>query len=169
MTSTLQPTSLFEELRDESSSTRATAISAINAFRLFGVDSVMCSFNGGKDATVAMHIARFALQEFTKLNNLPPRRLKCCFWVHKHEFPEIEQFVEKMAKEYDLELWEFEGGFKEGLRECVENRGIRAVIMGTRLSDPDGHQVSVFEPSSLRSRSTPPLTKTILPHRHVTD
>lgn len=47
------------------------AVSVIeNAIRIFGVEHVAMSFNGGKDATVVMQLLRYTLSKRNLLHNL---------------------------------------------------------------------------------------------------
>lgn len=49
---------------------------------------------------------------------------------------------------YDLGMHYLTTNFKEGLQTMIHSQGVRAIVMGTRQTDPDGVGLDVFSPSS---------------------
>lgn len=111
------------------------------AVRLYSKDSLLLSFNGGKDATVVLHVARAV---FAAKGLGPPR---CVYWVEKERFAEVHDFVMATVEQHALPLLTYTCSFGEGLRDCVETHGVASVVLGTRQSDPKA-QNAEFEPSS---------------------
>ena len=119
------------------------ALEAIEAaLRLYGSDALLLSFNGGKDATVLLHLARAV---YARAGLAAPR---CVYWEDRLCFPEVDSFVQDAARRYNLPLVRYSCGFAEGLRDATERLGVRAVLLGTRTGDPNGAGADAFQPSS---------------------
>mmetsp|Transcript_41242 Transcript_41242/g.81335 ORF Transcript_41242/g.81335 Transcript_41242/m.81335 type:complete len:713 (-) Transcript_41242:141-2279(-) len=137
-----------------------------NTLRVYRPGCVYCSFNGGKDAVVVLHLLRAALgslrdPEVERLlsrgegpdsipSSLLPLKPKLVFFHNgPEEFEEIEQFVKDTKDQFDLELKLWDGGYVEGLRHIVgETPSALAFILGTRDGDPNSANQGTFEPSS---------------------
>lgn len=115
------------------------------AVALYGPSAVATAFNGGKDATVVLHLVRAVLNA-----NLGcvKHRVLCMYLVEENSFEEVDRFVVDTVARFDLESVEQEGGFKCGIQAFVELRGVRAFVMGTRRSDPHAAGMRALEPSS---------------------
>ena len=48
------------------------------------------------------------------------------------DFPEIRHFLVMMDARYRLGVDALDGDFKDGLRTIVEQRGVKAIFLGTR-------------------------------------
>jgi 3'-phosphoadenosine 5'-phosphosulfate sulfotransferase (PAPS reductase)/FAD synthetase len=119
------------------------ALAAIQAaLRLYGRERLLLSFNGGKDATVLLHLARAAYAHA----GLPPPR--CVYWDDSDCFPEVVAFVEGAAAQHRLPLVRYTCSFADGLHDAVERLGTAAVLLGTRTGDPNGVGADTFQPSS---------------------
>jgi FAD synthetase len=119
------------------------ALDAIGAaLRLYGPERLLLSFNGGKDATVLLHLAR-ATYAHEGLG--APR---CVYWEDAACFPEVAAFVEEAAARYRLPLVRYSCSFADGLRDAVDRLGVMAVLLGTRAGDPNGDGAAAFQPSS---------------------
>jgi FAD synthetase len=128
------------------------------AFRLYGPHSVICSFNGGKDAVVILHLLRAAHAKYYKLTGETPIRPRVVYFEHENEFPEVIEFLKEAVTQYDLEMLAFEQGvkFSQGLEILVQNNLLpgcnttfpMAFVLGTRSSDPNAHGQDHFAPSS---------------------
>jgi FAD synthetase len=148
----------------EDSYVRSHILSALNwldhAYRLYGETSVVCSFNGGKDAVVILHLLRAALASYhqRRSNSInkqqqPLRRPRVIYFEHDHEFPEMLDFLRRTVQQYDLDMIAFERGtkFPRGLRALVDHHdsgGPVAFVLGTRSGDPNAGNQGYFSPSS---------------------
>jgi FAD synthetase len=129
-----------------------------HAYRLYGPHSVICSFNGGKDAVVILHLLRAAHAKYYKSTGESPIRPRVVYFDHQDEFPEIMSFLQESVDIYDLDMVAFEKGvkFANGLEILVENNYLpgssitfpMAFVLGTRSSDPNAHGQDHFAPSS---------------------
>jgi len=116
------------------------------------------SFNGGKDSTVVLHLLRAAAADMdycstsggTEKGSKMP--FLTFFFPHPDDFKEITAFVEDCGREYKLDVHAFPSdgsvGFKQGLQHLVQNRGVRAMVIGTRAGDPNAKGQDPFCPSS---------------------
>ena len=82
------------------------------ALRLYGEDTVVTAFNGGKDAVVVLHLMRAALAQHRRQQpaeagaeaGAGPRRQRVIFFEVKDEFPEVASFLHETAERYNLEV-----------------------------------------------------------------
>jgi len=112
------------------------------AFKRWDSREILISFNGGKDATVLLHLVRYCASEL----NVPMP--SCVYWEEADAFPDVNMFVDACEKFYDLDVIRYRGTIVQGLTELVEKRNSQAFILGTRASDPNGAHAAPFEPSS---------------------
>ena len=120
----------------------AAALEDIDAaLRLYGPEGLVVSFNGGKDATVLLHLARAA---YHRAGCGAPL---CVYWHESDCFPEVDAFVADTTVRFGLQLRRYDGSFADGMADAVQ-RGCRAVLLGTRHVDPNGVGASAFQPSS---------------------
>ncbi|KAG7342498.1 molybdopterin binding domain containing protein [Nitzschia inconspicua] len=125
---------LYNDLMNCTDSYVSPAIqSALNtldhAYRLYGPQSVVCSFNGGKDAVVILHLLRAAHAKYynstTTTTNNPTRpvRPRAVYFNNDDEFQEVVDFLHDSVRRYDLDMIAFEHGvsFSEGLQILVDN------------------------------------------------
>ena len=145
-----------------------SALSCLDhAFRLYGPSSVICSFNGGKDAVVILHLVRAAYAAYYKQQQsadiscliIQPRVI---YFDHADEFPEILTFLHEQVRQFDLDMICFEQGtkFQDGLKVVVDcnrildsktNLSVKlplACVLGTRITDPNAAGQQQFAPSS---------------------
>ncbi|KAJ8900788.1 hypothetical protein NDN08_000088 [Rhodosorus marinus] len=129
------------------------------ALRLYGQDKISIAFNGGKDATVILHLYRAAVANFVReedvRNQLSEQekaqrsRVVSMYIVQKDEFPEVEEYVHETDKQYAIDASFLHTSFKEALIEFLNERPkIQAFVLGTRFDDPDGADLQQFSPSS---------------------
>jgi FAD synthetase len=145
-----------------------SALSCLDhTFRLYGPLSVICSFNGGKDAVVILHLVHAAYAAYCEKQQ--PRnggfsiiQPRVVYFDHADEFPEIRSFLKDQVQQLDLDMICFEEGtkFQDGLRVLVDsNFALDAdtkipltlplsCILGTRHTDPNAAGQQQFAPSS---------------------
>jgi FAD synthetase len=135
-----------------------------HSFRLYGPESVLCSFNGGKDAVVILHLVRAAYAAYCnkQQGTHPVLQPRVVYFDHADEFPEIRLFLHEQIRQLDLDMICFEQGtkFQDGLRILVDNNYVTdantdtrvslplAFVLGTRLTDPNAGGQQQFAPSS---------------------
>lgn len=101
------------------------------------------SFNGGKDSTAVLRLLLQGVREWKQARGEPWSAddglagIHTFFFLGKDEFQEVQDFAEESDREYNLSMHTYTCGFKEGLREMVEQRSIKAVFLGTRHGDPN--------------------------------
>lgn len=155
---------LYERLTSCKDSYVSPAIqSALNtldhAYRLYGPSSVICSFNGGKDAVVILHLVRAIHAKYYNSTGETPIRPRSVYFNNDNEFSEVTSFLEESVNAYDLDMVAFESGvgFAAGLDILVKNNYIQgsavnvlpmAFVLGTRESDPNAMGQDSFCPSS---------------------
>jgi FAD synthetase len=146
-----------------------------HAYRLYGPESVICSFNGGKDAVVILELVRAAHAKHyysqqqqqinagaTDVGKSPMTttmiRPRVVYFQHEDEFPQVLSFLRDSVQRYDLDMLAFEQGvkFSQGLEILVQNNLVTggkqtfpmAFVLGTRSSDPNASGQDQFSPSS---------------------
>lgn len=155
---------LYEQLTSCKDSYVSPAIqSALNtldhAYRLYGPSSVICSFNGGKDAVVILHLVRAIHAKYYNSTGETPTRPRAVYFNNDNEFSEVKLFLEESVNAYDLDMVAFEHGvgFAAGLDILVKNNYVQgasetvmpmAFVLGTRESDPNAIGQDSFCPSS---------------------
>lgn len=130
------------------------------AYRLYGPRSVICSYNGGKDAVVILHLIRAAVAHYYEKNKEKiPERPRVIYFDHKEEFPEILDLLHCTVRRYDLDMIAFDEviSFGEGLQLLVDNNIVPGTtnhrlpcsfVLGTRATDPNAGNQGHFAPSS---------------------
>ena len=89
------------------------------------------------------------------LANLPhtlPESLQSIYIVSKDPFPQVESFTLETSKKYHLALLRVE---RENMREAFAEylspqgagRHVKAILVGTRRTDPHGGQLGDFAPT----------------------
>ena len=141
------------------------------AYRLYGPESVVGSYNGGKDACVILHLMRAAYANY--IRDHPALVESACqpkviYFEHEDEFPEVLDLLHESVVEYDLYMLAFEKGinYPDGLRSIVETNFVGAsksnadagidtrrpfpiaFVLGTRAGDPNAGDQGAFAPSS---------------------
>ena len=127
------------------------------AYRLYGPENVIGSFNGGKDAVVILHLMRVAHAQYYRQNMSHGDRVsmvtpRVLYFENKDEFPEVLQLLKETVDEYELDMLAFsqdQFSFASGLQVLVnDSSSCLAFVLGTRTSDPNAKGQGQFCPSS---------------------
>lgn len=113
-------------------------------FEDFNPNEVCVGFNGGKDCTALLHLVYAVMSK--KLGQAS--NINCLYIRRGQTFPEVEKFIAKTVNRYQINLFTFEGSIKEALAEFkVVHPQVKAVVMGTRLTDPHCSHLREFHPT----------------------
>ncbi|KAJ8683224.1 hypothetical protein QAD02_019016 [Eretmocerus hayati] len=131
---------ISEDAKDKAYLAESFAVMA-QCYDRYKANEVFLSFNGGKDCTVVLHLA----VAFARLHNL---ELPTCLYVTGDAFPEVEEFVEKAASYYGLELVRRDGSIRDALESLLKEKPeLKACLLGTRKNDPGAHSLEPFAPT----------------------
>nr|XP_012143208.1 PREDICTED: FAD synthase-like isoform X2 [Megachile rotundata] len=110
-------------------------------YKMYKPEEIFISFNGGKDCTVVLHLTACV----AKLQNISSL---LCLYVTAEPFPEVDSFVEKAARYYDLELIKKRFPIQQALHSLLsERKNLKASLMGMRSGDPGSENVEAFTPT----------------------
>ncbi|KAJ3408127.1 FAD1 flavin adenine dinucleotide synthetase [Chytriomyces hyalinus] len=141
------PESMQTSFTDTAAATEDARQIILDAVQQFGVDGLGISFNGGKDCTVMLHLLKLVLDSYpNNRNNLP--RIPCLFVTVSDQFPEVDEFVDRMALSYNLDVFRTSLSMKEGLEAYLKAYPkVKAVLVGTRRTDPYSSNLKPFDPT----------------------
>lgn len=119
------------------------------AIRLYPPPHLAVAFNGGKDATVVLHLTRAVIAHHAQQNKIPAT-IKCLYLIlpPSEQFPAVQSFIRQQTTLYHLDVFETDLDFRQGIQQFTKNETISAFIMGTRGQDPHGRNLEHFQPSS---------------------
>lgn len=142
---------LYDRMRCEGGDKVNGALDTLDAaYRLYGPKRLVVAFNGGKDATVVLHLSRASMANWIR-GRSSLCRLTCLYLSPgdgRREFAGLLKFVTETVHRYDLDMHEVAGGFKCAIQTFSEGRDLLAFVMGTRRIDPHGDTLEQFSPSS---------------------
>lgn len=107
-------------------------------------DLCLC-FNGGKDCTALLHLIYSCIQRHKpeEWNKIQILYVKC-----GETFREVEDFIEQTAIRYNFHLTTLHGDLKHSISAYVKSHpNIKAMMLGTRKSDPGGSNLNHFCPT----------------------
>ncbi|XP_055378234.1 FAD synthase [Condylostylus longicornis] len=102
-------------------------------FAAYSMDQVFLSFNGGKDCTVLLDLLYKYLKTQPLIHN---KNIRIIYIQPTEPFEEVEDFVDKCTKTYNVFIEKRQGKLKNILEEVCEDKSLKAVIMGCRRTDP---------------------------------
>jgi FAD synthetase len=116
-------------------------------YRRYSFDEVCVAFNGGKDCTAMLDLLHAYLTE--KDHDFSEHKLKVLYITHTTQFPEVERFVEQSVPRYSLDLVRISGlGMRDALCQLKQSHPhLKAIMMGTRHTDPFSSELSDFSPT----------------------
>ncbi|CAG8594468.1 12378_t:CDS:2 [Cetraspora pellucida] len=117
------------------------------SIKLYGVEGLSLSFNGGKDCMVLLHLFAAALFKnfHDSINTL---KIQAVYITYPNSFAEVDDFVNKCVRNYKIDLVTIEGPIKQALEKYSKLRpNIKAIFVGTRRNDPHGGNLSKFMPT----------------------
>jgi FAD synthetase len=79
---------------------------------------------------------------------LPRRKIPTCYVTPPHTFEEIDSFVTECAGYYNLDIERIALPMQKAFEKFLENRPlVKAVLVGTRRTDPHGENLGHFDPT----------------------
>jgi len=128
-----------------------------NMLRTYALSELCLCFNGGKDCTALLHLVYSSVQ---KINPKEWHNIRAVYVRNGESFREVEMFIQSTIKRYDLNLTVMEGDLKEAVNKFLQvNTQIKAMLMGTRRSDPGAAHLTYL---SMTDNSWPSVMR-ILP------
>jgi FAD synthetase len=117
-----------------------------NSIRLHALS---LSYNGGKDCLVLLILYLAGLAKYPQPL---PQSLRSIYIVSKDPFPQVESFVVETSRKYHLDLLRLERdsmrtAFAEYLQEGGPGSDVKAILVGTRRTDPHGAELGSFSPT----------------------
>ena len=105
---------------------------------------IYVSFNGGKDITAASYIL---------IDTISKETLSQIQFVHfqeKDEFPELVEFIDEFSNKMHINVKHIQSNtIYEGVINLVNENNCKAIIMGTRSTDPSiDAEKGPFQPTS---------------------
>jgi len=99
-----------------------------DAVRLYGVDNLLSSYNGGKDADVVMHLLRAVAAKYES-DSGATYNPKLVYFAIEDEFPEVIKHLEFTKDLYDLDIKLYDCGINQViLNHCGAMPPIGAVL-----------------------------------------
>ncbi|KJE93109.1 flavin adenine dinucleotide synthetase [Capsaspora owczarzaki ATCC 30864] len=121
------------------------------ALQIYKTDTIMLSFNGGKDCMVVLHLLNAVLRTRCGRHNAENSRhlpIPAIYLSFPDQFHEVESFVREAAQDYSMDLFTIDGSIKAGLTELSKQRPqVRAIFAGTRRTDPFSASLETCTPT----------------------
>ncbi|XP_070557327.1 FAD synthase-like [Ptychodera flava] len=108
----------------------------------YNLDEICVGFNGGKDCTALLYLFHAAVK---RKHPDYDGKLQALYIKGSSSFPEVERFIQDCIQRYNLKLFQIQKGMKAALTELqTEQPKIKAILMGTRKTDPYSTKLSAF-------------------------
>lgn len=132
-----------------SSTLRSKIDNAINiikeALSRYDPHEVCIAFNGGKDCTALLHMMYAVMCVELKNHH---KGIKSLYVRYSNAFEDVDRFMKRSQQSYQLDLITIEGKMKHALEKLkVDHPEIKAVLMGTRFTDPHSRNLAPFTPT----------------------
>lgn len=117
------------------------------------------SFNGGKDCTVLLDLLiRYINENPSKFkNDEKSSDLRIIYIQSANPFEDVDNFVEECKTHYNVKIQKESGNLKKILESvCQQNLELKAVIMGSRRTDPYCGDLEELQPTD---SGWPPLLR----------
>ncbi|KAH6567875.1 hypothetical protein BASA82_000703 [Batrachochytrium salamandrivorans] len=113
----------------------------------YGPHGVAVSFNGGKDCTILLFLYMAALEDYHQSHpDVSQRPVKVLYITSDDPFPAIDLFVDVFSDLLGVDLMKILGQMKPALERFLDsNKTIRAVLIGTRRTDPHADNLTRFD------------------------
>ncbi|BFZ15775.1 hypothetical protein BsWGS_18814 [Bradybaena similaris] len=131
------------DLKDPFKACVRSAVATLErALEIYQLSEICIGFNGGKDCTVMLHLWYAVVKKkFPEYSD----KLQALYIRSRCPFPEVEKFVQLSRDRYSLQMIHYDGRIKESLATLkVKQPFVKAVIMGTRKTDPCSDQLKEF-------------------------
>ncbi|KAI8086443.1 uncharacterized protein BX664DRAFT_335811 [Halteromyces radiatus] len=137
------------ELASQKDDSLATAVNEAlevieEAYRLYGLDGIALSFNGGKDCTVLLHLVVAVL---SRMGHKKDELLRTVFVTYPNAFPHVDAFVNICIKRYHLDCVPIAGPMRQALQQYLDITQPRpkAIFVGIRRHDPYAENLTHFD------------------------
>lgn len=108
------------------------------------LEEISLSYNGGKDCLVLLILLLCAVANYKK--GPIPKALATVYIISPHPFAEVDTFVDESVSEYKLDLARYAMPMKEAFQRYLEeNKCVKAILVGTRRTDPHGQSLTHFD------------------------
>ncbi|CAF9917673.1 hypothetical protein IMSHALPRED_003716 [Imshaugia aleurites] len=146
ITAFLQEDVPTERLRDVQAQCRRSLAIISEALERYPLETLSLSYNGGKDCLVLLILYLSLLPTHPSL----PPALPSILIPPPHPFPSVDAFIATSCARYHLSLSQYTSpSMKSAFADYLSGTGrsIRAIMVGTRRTDPHGADLAAFEPT----------------------
>ncbi|KAK9481363.1 hypothetical protein V1514DRAFT_323622 [Lipomyces japonicus] len=132
---------------------RASLAVTQEALTRYSNDELAISFNGGKDCLVmlVLLLASIYYKSTTvtaTARRFMPQRIHTVYVHSDNAFAEVDRFVNACTAVYSLDLIRLPGPIKQAFERFLHAKPhVRAIMVGTRRTDPNGHDLAGFNPT----------------------
>jgi len=135
------PTPLLKAVQEQ---TRVALGVISTALDRYSLEEISLSYNGGKDCLVLLILLLCALANYKK--SPIPKALSTVYIISPHPFAEVDAFVDESVDTYKLDLARYAMPMKQAFQRYLEeNKSVKAILVGTRRTDPHGQSLTHFD------------------------